>query len=84
MEVTLATNYSVNESLYVGAPSPDAYKGLKVNDVDMVRRNFDGYTKEFEYSMEDLVPQDTAGTTETDSKTETGYGSSGYSKINKY
>lgn len=39
-------------------------------------------TVEHEYSLEEMIPQDTSGTTDTDSKTHENYGTGiGYTKI---
>lgn len=54
---------------------------LKGTDVDKSRRNFPGYTEKQYFTLQDIQSGDTAGTTETDSKTDP-KGSGGYSKIN--
>lgn len=54
---------------------------LPVVDVCNARRNFPGYSEDTYYTYAELIQGDTAGTTETDSKTDT-KGSGGYTKIN--
>lgn len=57
---------------------------LPISNVDTDKRNFPGFTKEFEYTMDDLINgQDSAGTTDTDSETHSGSSTSGYTRINK-
>lgn len=50
-------------------------------DTQKERRNFEGYRREQYYSMSDIVCGDCAGTTETDSQTDSPSG--GYTGINK-
>lgn len=55
---------------------------LPITDVQEKKRNFSGYQVEQYYTLADMQDGDYAGTTDTDSKTDT-KGSGGYSKINK-
>ena len=54
---------------------------LPVCDVQKERRNFPGYSEETYFSLQDIVSGDTAGSTETDSKTDPKIGN--YTKINQ-
>lgn len=54
---------------------------LPVCDVQSERRNFPGTTEAQYFTLVDIVEGDTAGTTETDSKTAPS--SPGYTRINK-
>lgn len=79
-------------------PPMPANLGYKINsyklpamDVQEVRRNFDGYQVQQFFSIEEIQGGDQAGTTDTDSKTETkkmsysGYNGDrgGYTNINR-
>lgn len=75
--------YNTEPGMLVSSSNIKDYD-LKVTNQDTERRNFDGFTKEMEYTYEDMqMGQDSAGTTDTDAKTHTGYEDSGYSRIYK-
>jgi len=76
--------YTTNPGLVPGTPDIKAYN-LPVTNQDTQRRNFDGFTKEMEYTLEEMtgLGQDSEGTTDTDSKTHTGYKDTGYTRIYK-
>lgn len=59
---------------------------LPITDVQEKRRNFSGYQVEQYFSLEDILNGDTAGTTDTDSRTDPetkDRGGDGYTDINR-
>lgn len=64
-----------------GTTNIESYQ-LPITDAQESRRNFDGYQVEQYFTLDEIRQGDSAGTTETDSKTDSS-GSGGYTTINK-
>ena len=75
-----------NQGVGSSEPNKMLNKHLKVTDTDKEKRNFPGYSKNKYYSLGDMQEQsryEQAGTTDTDSKTDSSSNAKGYAKIYK-